>query len=662
MIAEPTARTVEAVSMLSGGFYWVINLAFILVVAYLVSRQMRSGRLILDLTIYVFLWIFFITLFLLIAGLTGLLAPLPLGLFSLIGLAFLLAVPSTRKSLLLLKYDLNQLRLALRVWWEELPRWVKIVAIVFLVVSVIRIVFLVWALPPFVWDSLTYHLTRVAQWVQDQRIFIFDTPVDRIYTPANYEVFAAWFTVFIHHDVVVEAAGLPAYLLAGLSVYAIARSLKISKWASLLGAIAYLSTPALLLAVTGTKNDPMMAALYLLAVALIIDLSSRRVATLRSSFDGRLLSLVLVLLLAVGTKPYIMHLSVGLIVIAGGILLQDKRSGHWYEDKWKSIATFFPSSFFIRIVVVVLLISGLFLGSYWYIRNWVLIGNPFYPYGISIGDAPFVQEDIAKVPFDLENLWHNLKLFVEKFGDKQNRILPDLPNTTGWGWVVYGMGLPALVWGVIRNRRIRVLAVGFLVSFLAIMISNRASPWNMRYVIWFPALLCLALAAVFDKFPDELKVAKQGLSFLFVICLVLNLVMTVTYNLIPIRTFEEMLSRSVWERDAALIDVYMPDEYSNALEIVGSDERLGYNVHVNGFVYPLYRSDFSQHLVYIPFRLDDSCEDIASEMRVRGTRYLMVAPVHSEDGIISLLQRCANAGDVIRERGINLYVIESSND
>jgi hypothetical protein len=657
MIAEWIVGSFNVANILSGVVCWIINFAFILVVAYLVSRQMRSGRLILDLTIYVFLWVFFVTLLLLIAGLAGFLAPLPLGLFSFIGLVVLFAIPSTRGTILLLKHDINQLCSAMRVWWEELPRWVKIVAIGFLVVTIIRMVFLIWALPPFVWDSLTYHLTRVAQWIQDQRIFIFDTPVDRIYTPANYEVFVAWFTLFIHHDVVVEAAGLPAYLLAGLSVYAIARSLEISGWASLLGAIAYLSTPALLLAVTGTKNDPMMAALYLMAAALIIDLSSRRVPLLGSGYAGRLLSLVLVLLLAVGTKPYIMHLSIGLLVIGGGILLQDKRSGHWYREKWKSIVNFFSSSINIRIMVVILLISGLFLGSYWYLRNWSLTGNPFYPYGITIGDTPLAPKE-GVVPVDFENLWRNLKLFAEKFGDKQNRILPDLPNTTGWGWVIYGMGLPALAWGMVRNRRIRILAVGFTISFLAIMISNRASPWNMRYVVWFPALLCLALAAVFDWFPDELKVAKQGLSFLFVICLALNLVMTVTYNLIPIRTFEEMLSRSVWERDAALLDVYMPDEYFSALEIVGSEERLGYNVHANGFVYPLYRSDYSQDLVYVPFSPVDSCDNIANEMRVRGTRYLMVAPEHTEDEKILLLQRCALAGDVIRERGINLYVIK----
>ena len=220
------------------------------------------------------------------------------------------------------------------------------------------------------------------------------------------------------------------------------------------------------------------------------------------------------------------------------------------------------------------------------------------------------------------------------------------------------MGLPALAWGVVKDKRIRILAVGFLISFLAIMISNRASPWNMRYVVWFPALLCLALAAVFDGFPDEFKAAKQWLSFLFVFCLALNLVMTVTYNLIPIRTFEEMLGRSVWERDAALLDVYMPDEYFSALEIVGSEERLGYNVHANGFIYPLYRSDYSQDLVYVPFSPVHSCDDIANEMRVRGTKYLMVAPEHTQDEKILQLQRCAIDGDVIREQGINLYVIK----
>ena len=84
MIAEQIARSFEAASMLIGVISWIINFAFILVVTYLVSRQMRSGRLVIDLTIYVFLWVFFVKLFLLVAGLAGYLAAFPLGVFSLI--------------------------------------------------------------------------------------------------------------------------------------------------------------------------------------------------------------------------------------------------------------------------------------------------------------------------------------------------------------------------------------------------------------------------------------------------------------------------------------------------------------------------------------------------------------------------------------------------
>ena len=636
-----------------------ISFLFIVASAYLATRVLYRGQLLYELLLFVFLSIFITTALMLTAGLLGILRPLWLGIISLAGLFFYAAVPVTRQELSNLKQESKRLCSAVNQLWVSLPNWMKWLSTIFIIVSLFRFFFLIWALPPFIWDSMTYHLTNVAQWTQDGRIAVFDVPVVRTYSPANFEVFSTWFTIFLHHDIVVEAAGLPAYLLAGLSVYAIARALEISKWASLLGVIAYLSTPALLLAVTGTKNDPIMAAFYLMAVALIIDLLSGKEATERPGYAGKMLGLILVLLLALGTKPYMLHLSSGLLVIGVGFSYRSKQS---LRGIWASIRRFLSGSRYSRIVLAVLLISGLFLGTYWYVRNWSLTGNPFYPYGISVGDTSVVEKETSNVPFDLENLWRNLRLFSEKFGDKQNRILPDLPNTTGWGWIVYGMGIPALVWSVIRKKRMCILAAGFLVSFLAILISNRASPWNMRYVVWFPALMSLALAAAFDWFPEEFRTAKRGLSFLFISLLALNMVMTLTYNLIPIRTFQEMLSRSAWERDAALLDVYLPEEYSNALDIVGLDERLGYNVHSNGFIYPLYRSDYSQDLVYVPFSPDDSCVDVANEMRLRGTRYLMVAPVHSEDEIISLLQRCANAGDVIRERGINLYVIESSND
>jgi len=81
-----------------------------------------------------------------------------------------------RKDILSCKDDLVQIQQVVKSWWWGLPRWVQVITTMFIIVSALRVIFLIWALPPFVWDSLTYHLTNVAHWIHDQRISVFDTP------------------------------------------------------------------------------------------------------------------------------------------------------------------------------------------------------------------------------------------------------------------------------------------------------------------------------------------------------------------------------------------------------------------------------------------------------------------------------------------------------
>ena len=119
-----------------------------------------------------------------------------------------------------------------------------------------------------------------------------------------------------------------------------------------------------------------------------------------------------------------------------------------------------------------------------------------------------------------------------------------------------------------------------------------------------------------------------------------------------------MLALPIVERHAALFRDNMPDPYPLANQIVPSQDLLGYNVFGNGFTYPLYRADFLQRIVYIPFTTSDSCEQVAQAMETRGTRYLLVAPEHTEDDKIALLRACAEAGDVIQERARGLYVVK----
>ena len=645
--------------MFLGIISWLINLAFTLLAAYLLTRRIKSGRLIIDLIVFIFFWIFLVTLFLFVFGLAGLLAAEPLGIASFIGLVILFALPPTRIEILNSKADLKQIQTAIKSWWWGLPRWVQVITTVFIIVSAIRAIFLIWALPPFIWDSLTYHLTNVAQWIQDQRISVFNTPIDRIYTPANYEVFAAWFAVFIHHDVIIEASGLPAYVLAGLSVYAIGRSLEVPPWASWIATLGYLSTPALTFAVTGTKNDPLIAGLYLMSLAFVIHISTK---SSKSRRFGPVFALVLAVLLAVGTKAYIVHLLPGLLI--AGFFFSFRTGDAWF---WFRVPRLFFSETRERgrvfaVIVVLVLLCGLLLGSYWYIRNWTQMGNPFYPYSVDVGGSRVLESGETGFQIGLNNLLDNLGLFAKKFGDKQYRITPDLPNTTGWGWIVYGMGIPASLWAFITHWKYRIVFSTFILSLLGLFASSLLDPWNMRFAIWFPAILCLGLGLFLNNFWQPDSWVRKTLMALFIFSLSMNVVMTLDYNLVSIEEFRNILRIPTWERHAGMLHIHAPEEYESIYEFVPTDVVLGYNVHSNGFVYPLYRADYSQTIVYIPISKQASCSEIASIMEARGTRYVFVAPEHSEDEIIGLLRQCADSGEVIRQRAGGLYVLKKDHD
>ncbi len=636
---------------------WLFCSLFVFAVAYQVHRLLRTDRRSLNAMSFVFLLIFVTTLFVVLAGLMGILSPIPLLLISLAGILVMLLFPSSRKAFASLPEETREYASAVAHWWKVLPVWLRWLTGVALVASALRFSFLIWFLPPFVWDSLTYHLTNVAHWTQAGRIELFETSMARIYTPANFEAFAAWFTVFLHHDAVVEAAGLPAYLLAILAVYAGIRALGITTAAAWIGAMAYASTPALLLATTGTKNDPHVAAYYLAALAILLNLTRRRRGGPIRNPAGQLILLVLILFLAAGTKAYIAHLIPGLVIVAWLTARGSGDVGYW-GGVMKDVLDQLRQERVLRIVGVGILLLGLFIGSFWNLRNWILTGNPFYPYGVEIEGQRVLDGADRDAELSSDRLLKNIESVLYKFGDQRARISPDLGDTTGWGWFAYGLGLVALVWAFFRRSDLRILILGFGISFVLLLMSTRPSPWNMRYAIWFPALFSFAFAAFIVKILPMSTVPARGILALLVMGLFINFAAVLNYGRITIEDFDRMLSLPVLNRSAASIRINVPDEYEKALEIVPNDAILGYDIHSNGFIYPLYRADLSQRITYVPVSLEGTCEEVAQAMEERGTRYLFVAPEHSSDQVIAYLRNCAATDTVIRERSRGLYVIK----
>ena len=640
-----------------GLVFWGVSFLFTAALALLLTRQLRTGRPALDAVMLGFLWIFVVTFDLFAHGLAGVLSRNALVVTSGIGLGAILLIPGVRSKLRGALVELGTWWPHLRRAWSDLPGWLRVLTVVALALGSFRFVFLVWALPPFVWDSLTYHLTNVAHWIQSGRIEVFDAPVLRIYSQANYEVFATWFAVFSHHDGWVELSGLPSYAIAGLAVYATARRLRLTRTASWLATLGTWSTPAFVLAATGTKNDPMLAAVFLCILAVTVDIAADFAEAADRPAYPRVLALILMTLYGLGTKPYLLHLLPGPLV--AGVVLGGVRPSLTAVSRLptrllhEARAQRLPAN----LTVLGLLVAALVLGSYWYVRNEVLQGNPFYPYGVNVAGSVLEPPEGPTFRLDLANLWANLQLTGGKFGDKQGRITPDLPGTTGWGWVGYGLGIPALLWAVLRRPDFRALTLGFCLSGLTLLLSSPTSPWNMRYMIWFPALLCLALGAVQDGLQRSSRTTRNALAVLFAGCLALNFSSTVNYNLVKAADLKSMLERPFWDRQAAYLRVHVPLEYENALLRVPPEAILGYNVHQNGFIYPLFRADFSQRLAYIRILPSESCGDIARSLRAAGTRYLVGAPEHTDDSILALLHGCGEEGTILRELGVGLYVL-----
>ena len=87
-------------------------------------------------------------------------------------------------------------------------------------------------MPPLAWDCLTYHLTFAALWVKKGTLLHFSAP-DQIHIcahlPINGEIFASWFLLPFHNDLLVNTMNFPITLLGGISCYAISRELGLTR-------------------------------------------------------------------------------------------------------------------------------------------------------------------------------------------------------------------------------------------------------------------------------------------------------------------------------------------------------------------------------------------------------------------------------------------------
>jgi hypothetical protein len=166
--------------------------------------------------------------------------------------------------------------------------------------------FLVVATPPNNWDSLHYHLARVAAWRARGTLGYFPThnAIENVY-PQNGELLVLWTVVLLGRDVLVALPQLLASLATTASIFVISRRLGYERRAAAFAALLFPTLTIVALESVTTQNDLVEASFVAVAVALALG---------RSRAEAVLAGLALGL--AAGTKFTFVYALVPLVVIA----------------------------------------------------------------------------------------------------------------------------------------------------------------------------------------------------------------------------------------------------------------------------------------------------------------------------------------------------------
>ena len=613
----------------------LIGNVFVTFVSIKLFRIIRSKVNHLDIAIFGFIWIYITTLYTLILGIFGLLESHKIAIISIIGLVILLSLSYKN-----LKHP--------RLWFDSLtslyfPRMslIGIILCILAFLQLVRIIVHIWYIPPYVWDTVVYHLVNVAEWVQKERIYPVITPVGRVYWPASFELLETWFVVFLHHDLLIKVGPFLYYLATGASAYALARSLKLNGTLSVTATILYLFTPSLAIQATACKNDVGISAVFLFSIAIIVDFL---VNGRRDTFPlhRQILFVVMALCLGIGIKPYMVFISLAPAIICFWALwkhhIKDE-GGRMKDENNQSIPHHLS-------LILFLIVISLFLGSYWYIRNWIVFANPFHPTDFRIGDHLIFgtgnavqfgpgQRGSASLAGMLENL---RSLVTVKIFDKSGAYNSSLGDMSGWGWFNFVCGLPSLLYALIFVKHLRLVIISFLLSLISLLTFISIDPWYMRFTLWFPIIFALSFAFLIQNLSH--KWLKALLLSVAMICAILNWIAILNVGEISLEDFQKMMSMPTLLRSTAELTHQYDGAYKKTLQIIPKEEVIGVCFPNNGWAYPLYDADFSRYLEYVP--IEDM--QFTRNMKQKGIHYLFIERIVPEQ--TQLIQKSIQSGSL----------------
>jgi len=252
-----------------------------------------------------------------------------------------------------------------------------------MLVAVLLVAVVAWRAPVQTWDSLTYHMSRVAHWAQNASLRPFATGIERqLYMPPGAEIAYLQAYVLGGGDRWVNLVNWMAWVCAAVAASFVAGRLRAPRTTQLAAAALVISLPMAVIQASNTMTD-LLVGLWLLACTAELLWMRRAEAT-----GGSIAAFALSAGLAANTKP---TAYLALIPLGAWFAIDRFRNGGWRAA--------------ITSTAMAGLIAGLVLLPQWS-RNLQVYGSPMGPAKVT---RAFANERLD-LPAVVSNLLRNAGL------------------------------------------------------------------------------------------------------------------------------------------------------------------------------------------------------------------------------------------------------------
>lgn len=513
-------------------------------------------------------------------------------------------------------------------------------------ISIFWIIFLGYLFPSYTWDALWYHLPIVGYIMQSGAIN--EVPnssfIDQFVNifPKNIELFFLWNIIFLQSDVITDLSQLLFAVVSVFSIYSIAVKLKVNKRHAIYSSLLFFFTPIIILQSVTNYVDVAVSALFLMAVNFLM---SRDINT-----EEEMIYL---------QKRKLMTVMAGL---ATGLLLGSKGSGPLFvgilsavfivqEFIWR-FKSFGPGKitaikiaikslkFYLKFFFVPLVL----MGGYWYIKNWVIYGNPVHPMEISFLNVTIFKglyQGIIEPAPAIINKLHPVTRPLYVWLENVEYYLYD-SRLGGLGPIWFILFLPGLVFSIVYaiiKRNYKYMAV-FIILIAAFLMHPRN--WNPRYVIFIVGLGAISFGLVSDYFRRRNNIFRV-LAFL----LVVYTFFTSNSPCVTPKQIKKFMQLPMNERTIAIhapfnIDLHARQDYGYWIWIsrnISQGETLAYTFEPL-FLSPLWNSAFSNEIVYVK---SDDYKQWLKKLVEHKVTYVLIRKNAEEDKWIEYERRIFSA-------------------